>query len=668
MIRESLRRGIIRQRPSLVRAARGTVVALAALLVAVILGIENPYWAAMTALIVIQPTRGLLLEKSFYRLVGTVVGSVAGLLLLLSTKSPLVLTVALALWIATCVGIGNLLYGLRSYAFMMAACTCAVIAMSGYQNPHHIHEIAFGRIACIIVGIIVATGVTALCTPRQSRDELTNRLGRVAGETVGWLALLLRQGRESRLVRLEQDILIEIAVIEGMLDDATAGFPSFKKQKRQTRNLIAALLSLLAVGRLAREHLARHNELDRRHGQWRELLARHLEEVADKLESSSTVKCMTEVTAVVAAARTQLPLLGETLTDIVTSLQRVLADYGTMTDEPEMQPPNRLIHHRDWQEARRAAIRAALAIAAVGATWALTGWTKGPLMLMASSIMISIFSNKEHPAGFVGRIFIGAAIGSASAVFCRLLMLPGVTDPFMTAVIITPFILIGVFAMQHRRAAIAATDATLFFIFVAQPGIPIAVVPADLALGALAMVMGVGSAWLAYRYLVPINPAIRMRALLAAIARDIEGLAALAVPAAAETSRARMQHRVMRLVAMATRYDADHLAVVEGGLAALAIASCVHRLQEAQQNGNLPPSASGIIRETLLTLSDPGRRPHDVSAALEDAAIALYAVLEHDLEGHVPVGREDAGSLREGAGLFPGIAACLSDRSAQCPT
>lgn len=37
------------------------------------LKLENPYWAAMTALIVIQPTRGLLFEKSFYRLVGTVI-------------------------------------------------------------------------------------------------------------------------------------------------------------------------------------------------------------------------------------------------------------------------------------------------------------------------------------------------------------------------------------------------------------------------------------------------------------------------------------------------------------------------------------------------------------------------------------------------------------------
>jgi len=119
----------------------------------------------MTALIVIQPTRGLLLGKSFYRLLGTAVGSTAGLLLLLTTLSPMLLIAALCLWIALCIGVGSLLYGLRSYAALMPCCTCAVIAMIGYRNPSHLYDIAFGRGVCIIVGIILATLVTAFAAP-----------------------------------------------------------------------------------------------------------------------------------------------------------------------------------------------------------------------------------------------------------------------------------------------------------------------------------------------------------------------------------------------------------------------------------------------------------------------------------------------------------------------
>ncbi|ALC15954.1 fusaric acid resistance protein [Desulfuromonas soudanensis] len=86
MISRKFRRFFSRNRPQFILALRNTAAALAALAVAVWLRLESPYWAAMTALIVIQPTRGLLFEKSLYRLIGTATGALAGLLLLQERK------------------------------------------------------------------------------------------------------------------------------------------------------------------------------------------------------------------------------------------------------------------------------------------------------------------------------------------------------------------------------------------------------------------------------------------------------------------------------------------------------------------------------------------------------------------------------------------------------
>jgi uncharacterized membrane protein YccC len=643
----TLRRVLSVQLPHLAAAVRGTVAALTALAAAEFLGLACPYWAAMTALIVIQPTRGLLLEKSFYRLLGTVVGSAAGLLLLLCTRSPMVLTLALCLWLAACVGVGNLVYGLRSYASMMAGCTCAVIAMSGYQNPPHLYDIAFGRVACIIVGVIFATLVTALFTPRQPRDELLSRLDRVAAQSVSWLALLLRQGRGKDPARMEQQILIEVALIEGQLDAVGAGSLRFKKQARRIRGLIISQLSLLAVGRLAGEQLARHDGSDRRHGVWRDQLAGHLEQLAGHLGGlgrnpggphdnlnepggnpgiPGSGPQASELSALAGEAKAHLPLLGETLTDIVASLGRVLAECDSLDHAPQDPIPGRFLRHRDWREACRAALRAALAIACVGVTWSLTGWAQGPLMLMAMSMMISIFSTKEHPAAFIGNVFIGAAIGSVAAIFCRAVLLQGVTSPLLTGAIVAPFLLLGVFAMTQPRTASMATDATLFFIFTTQPGMPIAVVPYDLALGAIAMIMGVGSAWISYRYLIPVNPARRMRSLLRAIMGDLELLASREFPQSGKL-QARLQHRVIRLVVLAKGHDSDYLALVEGGIAALAIARGIQLLKEALDIGQPSLDSCGIMREALVSLSDLSRRPGSAAQVLENAANTLYEVL-----------------------------------------
>ncbi|UPU37465.1 FUSC family protein [Geomonas paludis] len=615
-------------RLKLVLALRGTLAVLTALGVAEFFGIENPYWAAMTALIVIQPTRGLLFEKSFYRLVGTVFGSLAALLLLQYTRSPFLLTFALVFWIAGCVGVGNLFHGLRSYAFLMAGCTCAVIVMSGFMNPSRMAEIAFGRIACIVVGIIVTTVVTALFTPPAPREELKRRLREAIRDAMRWLSELISHGRTDKVARLEQALLIELADLELLVDATGAASPGFKKTQRHVKSLIAALLSLLSVGRLAAEHLDRHGDGDANHGKWRELMSGQLLEVASRFASSPAAGVCSELAALACETRTHLPLLGQTFARLVAAIEEVRAGFEAVAEDAPGEPRRRLIRHRDWVEAGRAAFRSGLVIAAVGFTWSATGWSKGPLMLMALSIMTTIFSNKDHPAHFVGNIFVGAATGSAAAVFCRVFLLSAVHDPYLTVAVIAPFVLLGLLAMQYPRTMIAATDATLFFIFVVQPGVAVNVAHIDLAIGAVAMVAGVGTAWLSYTVLVPINPGVRMRSILAAVSRDLVRMAQDGSPQVLNRAQERLHHRVIRMVDMAARHDPEHLRTVEGGVTALGIAACVTSLWEKLNGKELAPASERIIREALMTIAVLAPQPHNARELLSRAARALYAVLE----------------------------------------
>ena len=330
---QNLYRLLRREWPRLVLAARGTVAAVAALAVAVLLKLECPYWAAMTALIVIQPTRGLLLEKSYYRLLGTAVGSVAGMMMLLSSRSPAMLTILLALWLAACVAAGNLQYGLRSYGAMVAGCTGAVIAMAGYNNPPHLHDLVFGRIACIVIGIVVSTTVTLFFTHRRSKRELLDRLAAVTMANIEWVAMLVRGGEEKELIALRQDILVEIADIEGTVDAAWAGSLDLKRRKRHVRDLVVSLLALLETGKLAGDHLVRQ---DSGHTPWRESLARHLEDVALHLaEQGSTRPDAAEIRSLLSETHVHAPLLAETLAELINALQLVIDEWDTTSPKAE---------------------------------------------------------------------------------------------------------------------------------------------------------------------------------------------------------------------------------------------------------------------------------------------------------------------------------------------
>jgi Fusaric acid resistance protein family. len=127
-------------------------------------------------------------------------------------------------------------------------------------------------------------------------------------------------------------------------------------------------------------------------------------------------------------------------------------------------------------------------------TWYFTGWGEGPLMLMATSIMVSIFSTHDRPAVMLNHIFAGASLGVAAALFCRLVLLPGLSTLLLQAIICVPVLMICILALNHHRTARGAMDAMLFFLFVLQPGLPGVPAPAAFVAGGCAALGGIGVA------------------------------------------------------------------------------------------------------------------------------------------------------------------------------
>ena len=610
-----------REWPRIQLAVRGTLAALLALAAAAALGLECPYWAAMTALIVIQPTRGLLLEKSYFRLVGTAIGAGAGLLILLTTRSPLMISLLLSLWLASCVGIGNLLYGLRSYGAMVAGCTCAVVAMAGYNNPPHLHDLVFGRVAGIIIGIIVSTTINLYFTQRRSKREVLGRLSQTVATSLEWTAYLLRGNDRMELNYLRKSILTELADIENSLDAYWTGSLDLKKRKRHVNSLIVSLLSHLEAGTLTEKQFMQQHHFT---SSWRSSLADKLELKANEFKNCSLIgNDPAGLQGIITQLSSRVPLLATSLDGIITSYQGAVMrwDASTPTVERPASTPN--IRHRDWQEAGRAALRAASAMAGVGLVWHFTGWEGSPLTIMAASIMVSIFSTHDRPTVMLGHIFCGAVLGVVAAFITRLFVLPGESTTLLQGLACIPVLLAGSIALHHRATARGAMDAMLFFLFVMQPGLPAVSSPAAYILGGLACLGGIGVAILSFRFLLPVDPERRSNALLAAIARDLLNIATANSGHGAQKSRFRLQHRVLRLLTTANKINDDASSVVDGGLAALMIGSCLQRLKDSDRDGNIASSLQNHLPEAARILSDAAQRPSEVLPAFEALADRL---------------------------------------------
>lgn len=166
----------------------------AALWLAFRLGFDSPGTALITVLIVGSPQSGLVLEKGFYRLLGTLAGCAAALILVgMLASQPILLLAALSLWIGLCAGCATLYRNSRSYGFVLAGYTACIIALPAIGHPLTVFDLAVTRVSEISLGLICSAVVYDIVFPRYQAEQVVSNV----------------RGRYLRFILLCQDALAQ---------------------------------------------------------------------------------------------------------------------------------------------------------------------------------------------------------------------------------------------------------------------------------------------------------------------------------------------------------------------------------------------------------------------------------------------------------------------------
>src|ERR1700761_7889117 len=92
--------------------------AMLAFYIALRIGLTRPYWAVTTSYIVAQPLAGAVLSKAVFRVIGTILGAAAAVVLVPNlVNAPELLSLGLALWLGLCLYISLQDRTPRSYIF-----------------------------------------------------------------------------------------------------------------------------------------------------------------------------------------------------------------------------------------------------------------------------------------------------------------------------------------------------------------------------------------------------------------------------------------------------------------------------------------------------------------------------------------------------------------------
>lgn len=144
-------------------ALRTAAAALLALYLAMSLDLDTPRWAAWTVLTVTVPSLDHAFVKSFYRMIGTIVGAGAGVVIVACfAQMPLAFDLAMALWAGACAFVGTKVRQYQTYALALTWLTSGIVSYGSVADPNGAFIVAASRSAEVALGILCAGGAAIL--------------------------------------------------------------------------------------------------------------------------------------------------------------------------------------------------------------------------------------------------------------------------------------------------------------------------------------------------------------------------------------------------------------------------------------------------------------------------------------------------------------------------
>ena len=460
------------------------IAAMLAVYIALAIGLDRPYWAMATVYIVSQPLTGALRSKALYRLLGTIIGAAATIVLVPNlVDAPELLCAALALWTGFCLYIAQLDRTPRSYVFLLAGYTAAFIGFPTVTAPETIWDVAVSRVEEIWLGIICASVVGAVAFPRALGPLLGSRILAWVGSASSWAEEALTNtevsvDRAARL-RLAADA-VELRMLATHLAYDTSKMQGATRWVSEVQRRMVLLLPLLSSiadrVRALCEGGGMTPALDRLLADLRVWVratdvppprseAGRLREAIAGLEAENDLRAGWN-----AIIRDSLLLRLRELVDIRQDMRdlrsHIEAGGGILATPLAVHIERREQFHVDHRLALLSAFAAALTILLLCTFWIETGWQAGGGAAQIAAAACSLFAALDDPTPMLKKFLIAAVLSIGAVGVGLFAILPQVGDFEMLTLALGAFfvpvgVLMAIPATQFFATGLGFITATL---------------------------------------------------------------------------------------------------------------------------------------------------------------------------------------------------------------
>jgi len=452
-----------------------------ALMVGFHLNLETPRWAVMTAGIVAggtafaaggDPYSGALRYRGVLRIIGTFIGCIAALIIMIATvRAPVVMLLLCCIWAGLCVWLSSLIKVENSYALGLAGYTALIIVVTADASGGLtlVPQYAVERCSEIVLGILCAILADMIFSPRSIKKVIDAEVDSLLVAHYHLLQLCVAHGDKDEVDKAWGALVRRTTALNSMRSQLMMESSRWKNSNRRLQMLNT--LSLTLITQAAETFLIQNSRPDYIPPQYRLMIAKPattVEEVHKRMKvmrrviGASGKSTPDTLTSWVGAATEYLLLLkGIKSNSRITSLEE-----GIFQREVVIQARSAETHH-----AMINGIRTFVATALGSLFWLYTGWTSGSGCMVMLAVITALAMRMPNPLMMAKDFLYGMTVAVPLGALYFMYVLPATQQSALLLCIAIGLLgfIGGIFIQRRQLGTLGALIGTLNVLVLDNP-------------------------------------------------------------------------------------------------------------------------------------------------------------------------------------------------------
>ncbi|PEI04713.1 p-hydroxybenzoic acid efflux pump subunit AaeB [Pantoea agglomerans] len=452
-----------------------------ALMVGFHFNLETPRWAVMTAGIVAggtafaaggDPYSGALRYRGVLRIIGTFIGCIAALTIMIATvRAPVVMLLLCCIWAGLCVWLSSLIKVENSYALGLAGYTALIIVVTANASGGLtlVPQYAVERCSEIVLGILCAILADMIFSPRSIKKVIDAEVDSLLVAHYQLLQLCVAHGDKEEVDKAWSALVRRTTALNSMRSQLMMESSRWKNSNRRLQMLNT--LSLTLITQAAETFLIQNSRPDYIPPQYRLMVekpAPTVEEVHKRMKVMRRVigvsgksTPVTLASWVGSATEYLLLLKGIRSNSRITSLEEEI-----LQREVVIQARSAETHH-----AMINGIRTFVATALGSLFWLYTGWTSGSGCMVMLAVITALAMRMPNPLMMAKDFLYGMTVAVPLGALYFMYVLPATQQSALLlciAIGILGFIG-GIFIQRRQLGTLGALIGTLNVLVLDNP-------------------------------------------------------------------------------------------------------------------------------------------------------------------------------------------------------